>query len=315
MHQLIYRMFRVVRYLDGCRRTRQVRWNLIVGLLFAAAALLIREYIHFAPDTRALFWLDRLKPLSQVHRFALPLATGALSAVAMVIFTAFVFPLLAYLPFTIAHKDLGIVATSMDSRLVIAWMGEAARRAISSTTDRIKVVCLTGKHLWQTPPFDGVAAPLAIAASAGKLDVIMPCPDPKHPTVQARFATYTDSFKNEQNINSEDDLVKEMAKSKADLLRRSNANTITEHCILCMWRIVLTEEFCIVQSYFPNHGGVDSFKAPAFFYKNVNVGKAQGAPRIDCLYDTYAHLVELIGRPNVGVQLRKRSMISPISQT
>ena len=221
---------------------------------------------------------------------------GLFSAVSSLLFSALIFPVFGYLPFTLANKHLGIVATSMDARLVVSWMKEAARRTIAGNTDRIKVVCLTGKHLWQAPPFDGVAAPLVGAASAGKLDVIMPRADPKQPTVQARFATYTSAFKSEQGINSEDDLVQEMVKSRADLLRRSPANTITEHGILCMWRIVLTEEFCIVQSYFPNHGGADSFKAPAFFYKNVNVGRAPGAVPVDCLYDTYAHMVELVSR-------------------
>jgi hypothetical protein len=126
--------------------------------------------------------------------------------------------------------------------------------------------------------------------------VIAPYPDPEHPTVRARFATYTSDFKDEQGLHSESDLVREMNEARANLLSKSRGNTITEHGILCMWRIVLTDEFCIVQSYFPNHGGSDSFKAPAFFYRNVNAGKAQGSSRIDSLYDTYAHMVDLVSR-------------------
>ena len=296
MYRLIHWIFRFVRYLDSCRRTKPRRWNIVVTILFAATAVIFRKYVHLAPDTRAILHLDQLRPLPDVHWLAVPVTLTLCSTLTALFFSAFIFPLLAYLPFTIANKDLGIVAASMDARVVVSWMEEAARRTIASSGERIKVVCLTGKHLWQTPPSGSEVAPLAIAASAGKLDVIAPRLDPAHPTVRARFATYTSDFKDEQGIHSEADLVREMNESRANLLSKSSANTITEHGILCMWRIVLTKEFCIVQSYFPNHGGSDSFKAPAFFYRNVNAGNGQGSPRIDSLYDTYAHMVELVRR-------------------
>ena len=49
----------------------------------------------------------------------------------------------------------------------------------------------------------------------------------------------------------------------------ARGNCFTEHNILCMWRVVILQNFCFVQNYFPNSDGNFSDTAPTLVYKNT----------------------------------------------
>ena len=104
------------------------------------------------------------------------------------------------------------------------------------------------------------------------MDVIMPVSDPTNPTILGRFDTYTKEFKEEFKYENAASLAEETKRNKLELLKNGR-NTLIEHNILCMWRVVILSEYCIVQTYFPNHAGVESNNAPIFvFKKNAAVG-------------------------------------------
>ncbi len=63
-----------------------------------------------------------------------------------------------------------------------------------------------------------------------------------------------------------EDLIREMEAGKRLLAQRQNV--VSQHKILCFWRLVIFSSHCIVQSYFPNEDGSESHHAPVFVFAN-----------------------------------------------
>jgi hypothetical protein len=126
--------------MDHCRRAHPWIWRTALAAFFGTTATLLRKYVPLGQGARSLLFVDQIGLLFQRHWTIAPLLTAVGSSVATLVFSSFMFPLLAYLPFTIAHKDLGIVAASMDP-IIASWMQEAARRTTLTHSDRVKVVC------------------------------------------------------------------------------------------------------------------------------------------------------------------------------
>jgi hypothetical protein len=77
--------------------------------LFALGSLAVKKYVPLAQA--AIGHLDQIRPFAAQHEFVVTIVTVICGALGSLIFSSFVFPLLVYLPFSISHKDLGIVAT------------------------------------------------------------------------------------------------------------------------------------------------------------------------------------------------------------
>jgi len=127
------------------------------------------------------------------------------------------------------------------------------------------VICISGESLFGSK-LTTDARPLRSWADRGKLDVVMPVSAADNPTLSERYETYSAEVK-ATRYSSVDDLIAEADAGKEYLLAK--ANTVTEHNLLCMWRAVILQNYCIVQNYFPNsEGGLSDF-APALVYQNT----------------------------------------------
>lgn len=146
----------------------------------------------------------------------------------------------------------------------------------------IKVICISGHNLF------GSEAPLFDAAKSGQLQVLFPQSDENNPTIKARYATYKSDFKTD-TYPTVARLVEEINTSK-DALKQNTRNKIYEHAELCMWRVVLLSDHCLVQNYFPNHTGCHSDTAPVFvFFKEPECPHSY--------YDTFHQMFELLTAP------------------
>ena len=133
----------------------------------------------------------------------------------------------------------------------------------------IRIICISGNRL-----FVKHDSPLYEAAKTGKLKVVMPTSTDTNRTILERFETYSEQFKDDNNIHSVGDLVNEVIAGKMFLSKNQN-NVIKEHNTLCMWRVVLLSEYCIVQAYFPNYNQADSHLAPNTYDLSVIINRIQ----------------------------------------
>ncbi len=88
---------------------------------------------------------------------------------------------------------------------------------------------------------------------------------PDNPTISSRYGTYKERIQ-KSNYPSNADLVREIDISK-DLLKGNVENKVFVHDELCMWRVVILSEHCLVQNYFPNHSGCQSDASPVFVFE------------------------------------------------
>ena len=150
-------------------------------------------------------------------------------------------------------------------------------------TDRVRVICLSGLTLFGSAATRDEHPPLWQWAQRGNVDVIMPSARDDNPTVCERWNTYSPQIKAERYSGGLPDLTTEIKDGKAFL--HEHRNVVTEHDILCFWRVVLLQHYCLVQNYFPNLDGGYSDDAPTFVYRNT--GKYS-------YYQTYLAMFELL---------------------
>jgi hypothetical protein len=147
----------------------------------------------------------------------------------------------------------------------------------------IKVICISGHNLFTTA--DNPNAPLAKYVNEGLVQALFPKSEEQNPTIKARYETYGASFKSSK-YPSVGDLVREIDISKS-LIRKHGNNKVFEHDELCMWRVVILTEHCIVQNYFPNHAGCQSDLSPVFVFEK----------ELDCpfsYYETFSKMFDLL---------------------
>jgi hypothetical protein len=203
-----------------------------------------------------------------------------LGAIAIPILT-FGLQLLMIAQRSIAAYELGLCwlsSTGGDINHLVSWFLHGHPGA-----DRIRVICISGSHLFGSET-EGLDSPLRPWAERGLLDVVMPVSSPRHPTVLERHKRYRGELEKLQYPDA-NALVEEIKRGKAYL--RSRGNTVTEHNILCMWRVIILQNYCLVQNYFPNLSGRNSDHAPTFVYKNT--GK-------DSYYQAYLEMFSLVNR-------------------
>jgi hypothetical protein len=174
-----------------------------------------------------------------------------------------ILPWFLYLPYAAEMRALGLLRISTDNGGTLKLIESYIRH--HEKTEKIKIICISGKNLFREPRGED-AAPFLELARKGMLDVVMPVANATNPTIASRYETYEPAFRDAvyPAINT---LVEEVATSREFLVR--NKNTITEHDILCFWRVVILSNVCLVQNYFPNAKGKDSDWAPTFVFERI----------------------------------------------
>ncbi|MEP6652072.1 MAG: hypothetical protein ABJA82_01870 [Myxococcales bacterium] len=292
LHRLIVLLFRVIRFFDGIRRTREHLFSLLVTVPCSVVAAYLPDYVQFT-DKVHFFGLTVVRDFHHQHAVYWLIVVSAIAYILERIVGGIAFPALSYLPWAVGTKALGFEAVTRNPDVALAWTTMLVNAACENRK-RVRVICVGGKHLWSVAPV-GVhsvsSAPLQAAREKGLVDAVMPTSDPNNPTVHQRFKTYSDAYKTQANFRTCSDLVSEMDDNKRTLLR-SPGNTLVEHNILCMWRVVLTDEYCIVQNYFPNTEGSDSYKAPMFLFRKREPHKK--TVKIDTYYDVFENMFRMI---------------------
>jgi hypothetical protein len=194
------------------------------------------------------------------------------------------FPVLGYLPGIFANRALGFKIVSLDEHASLRLTAQAAAGHPQGT--KVRVLCISGRYLFRekTTPA-GIEAPLRSLARSGDLEVVMPFTDEKNLTIVARHCTYSAGTKEDASLSQITDLLAEVDKGK-EFLFLNHRNEVYEHNMLCMWRLVIFESCCVVQNYFPNTTGVESYKAPTFVFEKTNV--------INCYYDMFSKMFQMV---------------------
>jgi hypothetical protein len=198
-------------------------------------------------------------------------------------------PMLAILPQAIAMKNLGLMFVSTSH-------GECARLILKASSEhnpneKVKVICISGRYLFREirmPGDDGVSLPLHDLAMKGQLDVIMPVSNSNNATIKARYGTYTKEFLMANGIPNIQRFIDYEIEAGKEFLQHYE-NDVCEHDILCMWRVIIFSEHCLVQNYFPNATKAESYRAPMFMYAK----RADGSEP-NSYYNTYLEMFNLI---------------------
>lgn len=200
-------------------------------------------------------------------------------------------PLLYFVPQCLTMKSIGLVFVSLDENTSHKLFSEALKE--HKHGEKVRVLCISGRHLFveQSMP-NGKPSILHDLAVNGELDVLMPISDQNNPTVKQRFVTYTEDYKKANAISDISTFIDEIDKGKK-FIRGYKDNVLTEHNILCMWRVILLSRYCFVQNYFPNNADAKyqhSFMAPTFVYQKDETASGNCV----CYYDTFSNLFEFI---------------------
>lgn len=214
------------------------------------------------------------------------LLSGAIGGLLYAIGSILLGPVLTLYPIAVASRELGFRrgATHEDASLLIT--ARYARQCRGES--RVRVICLSGRYLFSEPSSPGPGGyptPLRDLALKGQLDVVMPRSARDNPTIRHRVNTYTHPLNEE--LATADHLVAEIERGK-QFLRQNLRNKVHEHDMLCMWRVVLFDDVCVVQNYFPNSLGGESFKAPVFVFERLRDGKTDG------FYSAFSKMFEML---------------------
>lgn len=209
------------------------------------------------------------------------------SMVVLIILEALI-PLAVYVPYAVAMRAMGLLGARIGKGVGQKYMDDCVTSYLKLHDDaqKIRVICISGHELFLR--FNaGSVAPLKDYAEKGKIRALFPKSDQTNATIFERYDDYSPEFR-QANYPKITDLIAEIDRSKEYL--RSKGNEVIEHDELCMWRVVLLSEHCIVQNYFPNHSGCQSHLAPVFVF-----GK-EGHSTYS-YYDTFSEMFELLAKP------------------
>ena len=269
-------------WLDRYRKRKPVPFHGWVTAAISTPAVFIWERVvrHFLPDKLQFFGSSP---------FIFELFLSVLTGVVVAVVVNPLLPSLLYLPYAAAMRSMGLLrATTAPGEL-----GRLLEQYLDiHDGSPIKVICISGRHLFREPRDADTPAPLADAAKNGQLRVIMPVSIESNATVRARWNSYFKDYQ-ERVYPEPKSLISEIDAGKTFL--KKNGNVIVEHDILCMWRVVILSGHCLVQNYFPNLKGADSDRAPVFVFEN--------SPECNfSYYKTFDTMFELIS-----------TMVSPIT--
>lgn len=233
-------------------------------------------------------WWFIPSPISYAVTLKFGLST-ALATIFTEIVVRAILPLLLYIPQTIGMKNVGLVFISEDPDESWRLIQKASNE--HDPAKKILVICISGRHLFREEsmvlPGGARLSPLHEAGKKGQLEVLMPRSNPGNSTIKNRYATYGVNYKLENDLMTVQDFIREIDDGKRFL--RNNGNTVHEHDILCMWRLIIFSHLCIVQNYFPNPQGQHSFLAPIMVFEKGD----KPTPWIR-YYETFCEMFELI---------------------
>lgn len=212
-------------------------------------------------------------------------------------------PMLTILPMAIATKNLGLMYVSTNYNECHRFFLKACSE--HDSREKVRVICISGRYLFRElrlPGDDGISLPLHDLASKGQLEVVMPQSDPQNPTIKERYKTYSNDFLIANGVQTMDRFINFEIEAGKDFLLSHN-NEVYEHNILCMWRVIIFSEHCLVQNYFPNVSKAESFRAPMFMYSRRVDGSEPNS-----YYDMYVTMFDLIKNSS-----KKRTRASEIT--
>jgi len=264
LDNLVRRVFRWSAALYGFRNYHPTITKFIAGVPSFLLSLWLSPIFrdHVARPTLAKFGITVGKEfLGGLGGLALHLSVGGVSFFAFWFFLAG----LAYAQRGMAFRELGLVAASVNPRGLHDMLSWYLKPEIHPENEPIRIICISGESLFGSDLTEG-HRPLRHWADRGMLDVVMPVRSESNLTVSERFRRYSAKLKTEKykDIHA---LLDEMTRAKEYLRDRNNA--VTEHDLLCMWRVVILQNYCLVQNYFPNIDGNLSDFAPTLVYQNT----------------------------------------------
>lgn len=244
------------------------------GISIAAGTVL--TVIGLKPTNAPEFWKNwGLESHVSYSTFHTIVQAGLESGLILIVING-VLPLLIYIPHAVAMRSMGLIEAKASGsgrrKLVLSCLTRYLK--YHNDNEPIRVICISGHDLI-TRYENGYSAPLKPYAEKGLLHVLFPSSDPHNPTISARYATYKPEYRR-SNYPAIEKLIQEIDFTKA-LLREHKDNRIFEHHELCMWRVILLSDHCIVQNYFPNHSGCQSDTSPIFVFEKA----------VDCAYSYY----------------------------
>ena len=195
--------------------------------------------------------------------FALSILVGLFLSV---FFRGFL-PFLYYAPHAVAMRTMGLVSAS-----TAPGAGQKELRkyvSLQPQDARVRVICISGRYLFRESRIAGKDPPLLSAAERGLVDVVMPRADLNNQTIRERFNTYLPGHRKSLYPHGIDGLVREIEEGQTYLKEVNASNSVVEHDMLCMWRVIVLPTHCIIQNYFPNTTGDESDNAPVFVFQNL----------------------------------------------
>lgn len=253
--------FRILNVLEGWRKDSPARY-FFVRFFFVVLAVYI-FFLHFNPWLAANGLVLSSGLLAGIFR-------GVVSALAGFVFVLLfqqALPFLYYAPHALAMRAMGLVSASIEPGNVQSQLATYA--ALHPKDARVKVICISGRYLFRESREVKKDPVLQGWAKKGLIDAIMPFASEENPTVSARYSTYSEEWLAAHCQNGMADFLAEIEQGQTFLEKMNSPekNTVHRHDMLCMWRIVLFRDHCVVQNYFPNHDHSDSDVAPTFVFK------------------------------------------------
>jgi hypothetical protein len=251
-------VFRRLYSLERFRKTHPKTFNTVLGVISFAVAFSI--WIFSGERILARLHIDQA---SQIGHFTVLVLHHVITSCVSFVTLRLSLPFLGIAQRAIATHQMGLrwaSTTKGDIHTLLRWYLKG-----HPVADNVRMICISGRSLFgnERGPTD---CPLRDWAERGRLDVIMPASAVTNPTIEQRWLTYSEETKN-NFYPSTDSLVKEIDEGKKYLQR--HRNRFTEHRILCMWRVIILQNVCLVQNYFPNDPGGTSDAAPTFVYENT----------------------------------------------
>ena len=182
---VIQRFCRILLWLDTFRR-RHPRWvdTAVIAIVSPPAYYL---WAHVIREDLLPATVDHV--LYQVFHFVFSLSTAFVAAVLL----KAVFPWILYLPYAAEMRALGLLRISTEEGAVLRLVEQ--HFALHDKKQTVRIICISGRHLIREPRAPAQTAPLFDAGVDGKLDVVMPQADVHNPTIESRYGTYNNEYK------------------------------------------------------------------------------------------------------------------------
>jgi hypothetical protein len=163
-----------------------------------------------------------------------------------------------YLEPSVANVALGFRELSLNSDRSIHLLQELVRESLL-TDETVRVICIRGHSLFARAEPGQPEPPLAPLMAAGRLDILMPLSDPGNASITEL------SRQRPQEYGTPEEFARTIENLKQRLWRQGNS--VSEHDLAFMWRIVLFKKRCFVQRY--SNDTPNIWDSPAFVYRIV----------------------------------------------